>query len=391
VTITSKSDLFNRADEAINKTNGNWVGDTDSPLIVSSIATARATDASGMVAWKEGFAGTQSSEITIVSMGSTSAVDDTAVAVWCAGPNTTVQPGSWLNWYGSIGANYRFAARRNGRFVLQKKSTTTSTYSSVGTDYVHAPAVGDKIKITYNPSTGVVTGYVDEGSGYVSRVTYTDPSPIAATQNRIGFSLGEEAQADAWAGSWDDGGSPPATWAFYEYYDSGGGVMAERPLSVTEWDGANNDPITLSLTNEQSDDSSLPLVNAVWADSVADIFGVCVHYTWGTTTYGNTDAVTQLCIDLNVRHVRDRLGASSSEQNSEIPKLYAAGIGFHGTIHTIKEPLPLSNADMDAILDVVDAHPEYFTSLAGLNERYYQCGCLFQLANTSSQSQQTNL
>lgn len=115
--------------------------------------------------------------------------------------------------------------------------------------------------------------------------------------------------------------------------------------------------------------SGLPLVTPSSSDALAESIGVNVKYHFRQTAYGNTAAVTALLIELGVRTIRDRQFPSdtSTSELAHLEELYAAGIRSHVTLGRA-DRAPYSDADMDAMLGPVAAHPERYVSVGGLNE-----------------------
>ena len=115
--------------------------------------------------------------------------------------------------------------------------------------------------------------------------------------------------------------------------------------------------------------SGLPLVTPSWSDALAESIGVNVKYHFNQTAYGNTEAVNALLVELGVRAIRDRQfpGDTSPSDLAHLETLYAAGVRSHVTLGRADQA-PYSDADMDAMLAPVAAHPERYVSVGGLNE-----------------------
>ena len=360
MTVTNVSDAFTRADEALSKANGDWVATSTTGIVVATNAVNCLLGASHMAVYKTGQAGIQTSQITLKT---TSATPSNQAYV-NAGVENSGTPGTYYPYFAGP-ANYRWAARQTV-WRMSKKAAGTSTYTVMTKDgggnaeYAVAPAANDVMKITYDPATGVVKGYVNG----TLRITCTDASPIPATQNRIGFGVEDTCVVDTWSGAWDDG-AVSSTWAFTEWNGS-----TEVALTMKEWNGTTE--VTLgaasAITEYGGSGSTLPLVQPIWSDELANSFGVGIHAGWSGTIYDNAPELAQKLIDLKVRHVRDRIYPGNSRQAACFPLLKAAGIGVHGTIHAIQDGLPLTNVQMDNILAECFDNPGMYTSIAGVNE-----------------------
>ena len=71
---------------------------------------------------------------------------------------------------------------------------------------------------------------------------------------------------------------------------------------------------------------SLPLVAARPADSLVETFGINTHFAYSTTAYAKFDSLAARLDELGVRHVRERLIASSTVQHDRLRQLASQGI-----------------------------------------------------------------
>lgn len=343
MTLVTYTDAFNRADGPLNVSGGSWVcNSTGQPKIVSGRCTSSAT-LLGQALHVASHEGPQSSQLVVKTIGSANVKVYLTAAVF----NYTVTPTNILNLYAAANepSFYVFRARADTVEIGRRNNGGTGT-TLVAPAVSHTLAVDDVLKITYDPATFTVKGFVNA----VEVISFTETNPalqMPDTHTRVGFFVENATEVDTWEGTWDvpDGGGPPGYggWEFSEW--SGGTAPTGSEVSLTvdgEWSGgtAPTGSITSLSVSETfeypTDNSSLPLVQPMWSEEIRDGTGINVHYKFSgssTNVYSNISAVTALLQELNVGWFRDRMpdagSAGYNNQMSQAAILQTSDIGAH--------------------------------------------------------------
>lgn len=366
MTLVTRSDPFTGADGTLlNIAGGSWIGTTSGATIQGNQATAGPTNTMAEQ-HIDGFDGPQTSQVTLKTLGA----DTTKAWVGAGMPARGVDPGTWVSLFSGT-PWYRWNARSTN-FLLQRKNDGTSAFTTVAT-YATAPVVGDVIKITFDPATGVVKGFVNG----VERATYTDPSPV--TGRGIGFGGESGSAVDDWSGTWDVPGGDTGGWGFSVWSGGVAPVGSEIPLTVEGvWNGSTVVPLNVPATSIHGGDTSgLPLVQPLWSDMVRDGFGVNVHYKFGgssSNVHFYMAQITAYLIELGCGWIRDRLvnpGQNTySKQWAEFAKLAAAGVGLHVSLSQDSSVgwQNTTQAHYNRYWDDIAAHPDWKWSTGGPNE-----------------------
>jgi hypothetical protein len=387
MTLVSISDNFNRADEALNQSGGNWVGRSRTVVNVVSNQAACTASSSGVMWHLASYAGKQTVEATIVNLGATN-----VVRLLAAVQNTTAAPGDTFNIY-AAGAPvfYRWGSDGNGDYRLVRKIEASSGNTDL---FVHpvTPANGHKLKMTWDPATNTVEVFLDTGGGYgAALTTYVDTSGLAPpdTHTRVGFHLENLAIIDDWAASYETsdggGGSGSGGWEFSEWQGGVAPTGTEVSLTVEgEWSGGTaptGSVATLDVAQSfvyPTDTSTLPLVQPLWSEHIRDGTGVNAHYKFSnasTNVYSNISTVTALLIELNVGWHRDRMvDANQNAYTTQMTQgaiLQASDIGSHYTLSQ-GNPNPgwdtTTAADMAHYWGTMADRPSWKWSTGGPNE-----------------------
>lgn len=368
VTVT---DSFTRADGKIGVTGGDWVANSSLRPVIASNAVTSTALALGYAVRKESNPGTQSVQMKLTAIAAGQAnIGGLILAV----ENTVTVPGSSYNW--QAGQSHYKLQINSTNYKIQKKDGTLNTYTTMtkvgGGDaqYVVVPAVGDIIKLTWDPATGLLKAYIDAVNGTTLRISVDDSAAkLSAGQTRIGFVVNDLSKLDDFVAIW--GVSTVPTTSYYKFYEytEPGGVPTETLLGVTEWDGVTEGAINAATTGESSiDTSTLPLVTDIpWADNLVEEFGVNVALRYQTgSIYSQGSAVGDRILDLAPRYVRDRY-IGSVNQLAQYPRFAAAGIKVHSTVGTLAL-LPMTDASIDAILSAAISNPTWMSSFSNVSQ-----------------------
>ena len=116
--------------------------------------------------------------------------------------------------------------------------------------------------------------------------------------------------------------------------------------------------------------TGLPLVPARRAESLADAWGMNTHYDFQTTEYGDEKRITDLLLDLGVRHIRNRYKPGIPALRYGFERLAANGCRVNAICGVFNDP---SQPSMGQLMDSIVA--EYgsraagvFSSFEGINE-----------------------
>ncbi len=121
--------------------------------------------------------------------------------------------------------------------------------------------------------------------------------------------------------------------------------------------------------------AGLPLVSALQSDVLADSWGMCTHYNFQHSTYGDEVALTDLLLDLGVRHIRGRLSPGLAAQRYGFQRLAAAGTKVEAVMGERSDGMTLAgarnivNRKLDEIAGFYGgAASGVFSGLEGCNE-----------------------
>lgn len=227
--VISVSDNFNRANEVLNKSGGNWVCNSlIRPTIVSN-----QVESPGGVSFnihKDRNAGLQRSRIVLKQLATATT---TKGGVIVGAYNSATTPGSTYNWYANE-AFFYVKAQTTG-WTLYHKSPGPVTLTTLGT-YNTAPAVNDSCELTYDPATGALELFVND----VSRISVTT-TPLGSSYQGIGFHVEDGTIVDTWTGSWGEPDPPPPSSTSVDDHFN----------RADNWIGVNTNWSSTSTTNPQ--------------------------------------------------------------------------------------------------------------------------------------------
>ncbi len=120
---------------------------------------------------------------------------------------------------------------------------------------------------------------------------------------------------------------------------------------------------------------ALPVMNARPSDLLANSWGMCTHYHFQKTTYGSEVGLTDLLIELGVRHIRELLVPGLAAQRYGYQRLAAAGTAVESLMTQRPDGRTLTNARrvvnrrLDEIVGFYGgAGGGVFSALEGCNE-----------------------
>lgn len=367
MTLVSVSDDFNRANGAVNVSGGNWVGHSTTVPVITSNQVVAGPSVTAPCVRVGGHAGPQTSQATLVTVGTAT----TKAAVMVGVEDNATPAGSTYSWHGGA-PMYRWAAR-TGDHRLEKKDDGASTFTSLATWGTGAVA-GEVLKITYDPATGVLKGYVDG----TERASYTDGSPVPESHTRIGFMVQASSVVDNWSGSWD---VPAVGWAFSEWQGGTAPTGSEVSLTVDgEYNGSTVPDLDMVATTVVGDDTStLPLVQPMWSDMIRDGFGINCHFKFGgssSNVHYYVDQLVAYITELGCGWVRDRLvspGSASlyAKQWGALADCAAAGVGLHVTLSVSNTEggwQATTQSNITRYWEDIAAHPTWKWTVGGPNE-----------------------
>jgi len=384
VTVVAVSDNFNRSDEALNKSGGNWVGQSKTAVNVKgNLAECVAGSAAGHCQHMASYIGPQQVELTITELGASG-----RARLLCGVQNHTTLPGSTFNIYASGQPTfYRFGAH-GGVYQLVQKVVASSGNTDIYTVPSLTPANGHKIKMTWNPTTRALECFVDSGSGFVSVYSATmDASAAPAdTNTRLGFHIEDGAKIDNWTGTWTvadgGGGGGSGGWEFSEWQGGTSPTGSEVSLTVDgEWAGGTAPTgaivdVDVAATSEYPTDNTGSL-QPIWSELIRNGTGINCHYKFSNNSsnvHSKYAQCTSYILEMNVGWVRDRLNVESTSgsypiQISQAAILQAANIGNHWS--AALETGSWENTgqtEITSYFDTVTDHPTWKITLAGPNE-----------------------
>ena len=121
--------------------------------------------------------------------------------------------------------------------------------------------------------------------------------------------------------------------------------------------------------------ATLPVVPAMRSDRLAWGWGMCTHYNFQKATYGHEVALTDLLLDLGVRHIRGILSPGMAAQRYGFQRLAAAGVrveclmGTRSDGNTLAMARQVVNRRLDEIVGFYGgAASGVFAGLEGCNE-----------------------
>lgn len=121
--------------------------------------------------------------------------------------------------------------------------------------------------------------------------------------------------------------------------------------------------------------AALTVVDARPADTLANAWGVCTHYHFQKATYGAEVALTDLLLDLGVRHIRELLAPGMAAQRYGYQRLAAGGtqvesvMGVRGDGNTLTKARDVVNRRLDEITGFYGGIAGgLFAALEGCNE-----------------------